>query len=264
MAVRRLAGLTKATKEIVEEGYYKTIYEIQREFDISDAFDVLEPSTVEDIRAKPWAPDGKGFSERIWEDRDRLVNELERELTHSFIRGDSPDQAINNIARAMNVSKKNTGRLVMTESAYLASISRLQAYKQTGVKEYQILATLDLRTPEICQEMDGRVFKVSEYEPGVTANHFIHGVGQRRFSASKGTSRVGSCVIQQPAEGKRRGSILRTRSGTRSTLLTGTANKLRSCARRFKVRPATSSSTSDTRTSRETMLHSRTFTSSRN
>lgn len=172
LTAKKTAGMTKVAEEIVQEGYYRSIYEIQKGFGISDTFNVLDPKTVEKIVSKPWAPDGKDFSERIWEDRELLVKQLEKELTHSFIRGDSPDQAINNISKVMNVSKKNAGRLVMTESAYFASASRLQAYKELGVEEYQISATLDLRISKICQEMDSRIFKVSEYEPGVTANPF--------------------------------------------------------------------------------------------
>lgn len=203
ITARRLAGMAKVAEDIIEEGYYKSIYEIQKGFNISDTFNVLEKSTVESIISKPWTPDGKDFSARIWEDRDKLVKELEKELTHSFIRGDAPDKAISNVAKVMNVSKKNAGRLVMTESAYFASASRVQAYKGLGVEEYRISATLDLQTSKICQEMDGKVFKISEYQPGVTANPFhpwcrtsttpyFEGNVKSRFMRDPGTGKSGS------------------------------------------------------------------------
>lgn len=172
ITAKRLASMAKVAEEIINEGYYKSIYEIQKGFGVSDYFNVLDKKTVKSIVSKPWTPDGKDFSERIWADRDLLVNQLERELTYSFIRGDSPDEAINNIARVMNASKKNAGRLVMTESAYFAGASRVRAYKELGVEQYQISATLDLKTSKICQEMDRKIFKISEYQPGVTANPF--------------------------------------------------------------------------------------------
>ncbi|HID0855721.1 minor capsid protein [Clostridium botulinum] len=40
------------------------------------------------------------------------------------------------------------------------------------VKEYEILATLDLHTSKICRLLDGKVFKVSEKEIGVNAPPF--------------------------------------------------------------------------------------------
>ena len=60
----------------------------------------------------------------------------------------------------------------MTESAYFAGEARNDCYKELGVKQYRIIATLDSKTSEICQEMDGKVFNQSEYEAGVTAPPF--------------------------------------------------------------------------------------------
>ncbi len=172
IAAKRASGLSGLADEVIKEGYYKSIYEIQRGFGISDGFNVLDTKAVDRIAAKPWAPDGKSFSDRIWEDKERLTAELKKELTQSFVRGDSPDQAIKNITRKMQVAKSNAGRLVMTESAYFASISRQRGFEQLGVERYIIVATLDLRTSEICQEMDSQIFDMEDYEPGVTANPF--------------------------------------------------------------------------------------------
>jgi SPP1 gp7 family putative phage head morphogenesis protein len=167
ITAKRLVGLTKLSEEIIKEGYYRSIYEIQKGFGIGDTFNVLDTRTVESIIAKPWAPDGSNFSERIWRDRELLVNELQKELAQSFIRGDGPDEAIRNIAKTMETSKKAAGRLVMTESAFFANEARAKAFKELGVDEFQFLATLDLRTSDICQEMDLKTFKLSERETGV-------------------------------------------------------------------------------------------------
>ena len=72
----------------------------------------------------------------------------------------------------MNVSKVNAGRLVMTESAYFSSTTQKECFKELDVERYEIVATLDGHTSDICQEMDGKVFKMSEYEEGVTAPPF--------------------------------------------------------------------------------------------
>jgi SPP1 gp7 family putative phage head morphogenesis protein len=167
ITAKRLMGLAKLSEELIKEGYYKTIYEIQKGFGIGDTFNILDTKTVESIIAKPWAPDGSNFSERIWKDREVLVNELEKELAQSFIRGDAPDTAIRNISKTMNTSKKAAGRLVMTESAFFANEARAKAFRELGVEEFQFLATLDMRTSEMCQDMDLKVFKLSEREIGV-------------------------------------------------------------------------------------------------
>lgn len=167
ITAKRLIGMNKLSEELIKEGYYKTIYEIQKGFGIGDTFTILDTRTVEAIISKPWAPDGSNFSERIWRDRELLVNELQKELAQSFIRGDAPDEAIRNISKIMDVSKKAAGRLIMTESAFFAGESRAKAFKELGVEEFQFLATLDKHTSDICQDMDLKVFKLSEREIGV-------------------------------------------------------------------------------------------------
>lgn len=167
ITAKRLHGLTKLSEELIKEGYYRTIYEVQKGFGIGDTFAILDTKIIESIIAKPWAPDGSNFSERIWRDREVLVNELQKELAQSFIRGDAPDTAIRNISKKMEVSKRAAGRLIMTESAFFANEARARAFKELGVEEYQFLATLDLRTSDICQEMDLKTFKLSEREIGV-------------------------------------------------------------------------------------------------
>ena len=40
------------------------------------------------------------------------------------------------------------------------------------MEKYEILATLDGRTSEICRDMDGKVFGIKDYEVGTTAPPF--------------------------------------------------------------------------------------------
>jgi len=82
------------------------------------------------------------------------------------------DAAIDNLAKAMETSKYNAGRLIMTESAYFSSEAQKDAYNKLGVEQFEILATLDDITSELCQSLDGKVFPMSEYQAGVTAPPF--------------------------------------------------------------------------------------------
>ncbi|MBS5694535.1 MAG: minor capsid protein, partial [Bifidobacterium dentium] len=75
--------------------------------------------------------------------------------------------------------RKAVERVVQTERAYVNSRAALESYKKLGVKKYQILATLDLKTSNICREMDhkGRnkdepFFYLDEYKVGLTAPPF--------------------------------------------------------------------------------------------
>ena len=89
-----------------------------------------------------------------------------------MIRGEFPQKIIKDMQKALNSSEYATRRLVMTESAFFVSASRKKTYDKLEVKQYKILAVLDTKTSTICRDMDGKVFDVKDYQPGMNANPF--------------------------------------------------------------------------------------------
>ncbi|MGN6710711.1 minor capsid protein [Anaerocolumna jejuensis] len=164
--------LPELLQEIYTEGYNKTAYEVQKGLNTGWDIQKLDTPTIEKVMSKPWTVDKKTFSDRIWSNKEQLIDTLNKELTQSIIRGDAPDKLIKAIADKFDVSKRQAGRLVMTESAYFSSQSRLDSYQSLGVEKYKIVATLDLKTSQICRSLDGKTFAVSEYQVSVTAPPF--------------------------------------------------------------------------------------------
>lgn len=165
-------GVYELMKRIYTDGYYHTAYEIQKGFGIGYDLMRLDTGKVEKILAKPWAADGSNFSDRIWTSKTKLVNELYENLSQAVIRGKNPNQITDIIAQRMNVSKGQAGRLVMTESAFFNSAAERDCYIEMGCEEFEVLATLDSHTSDICQDMDGKHFPISQYQVGVTAPPF--------------------------------------------------------------------------------------------
>lgn len=168
----QLDTIDAAMKNIYTNGYYHTAFEIQKGAGTAWDFATLDEKAIQKIINRPWAADGRIFSERIWTNRQKLVNELNTELTRNIILGQDPQKAIAAIARKMGTSKSAAGRLVMTEEAFFSSAAQKDCFNELGVEQYRILATLDSHTSEICQEMDGKVYPMKDYEPGVTAPPF--------------------------------------------------------------------------------------------
>ncbi|MGL5512380.1 MAG: minor capsid protein, partial [Sporomusa sp.] len=169
---KQSAGLEKVTREIYTEGYYRTAFEIQRGIGIGWNLQSLDETRVTAVLSKPWTADGRNFSTRIWGNKDQLFNTLQTELTQSFIRGDSRQKTIDAVTHRMGVSRSNAGRLVMTESAFFASASRYDNFRDMGVEYYKIVATLDSHTSELCQSLDGDVLRLSDWQIGSTAPPF--------------------------------------------------------------------------------------------
>lgn len=159
-------------RNVYKSGYYHTTYEIQKGTGVGWDLAQLDETKVSKIINKPWAADGKNFSSRIWGNKDKLVNELNTTLTQNIIRGSDPRKAIDEIARKMNVSKSQAGALVMTEQAFFDSASKRDSFNELDVEQYEVVATLDSRTSNICQELDGKVFLMKDYVVGTTAPPF--------------------------------------------------------------------------------------------
>lgn len=164
--------LTERLMDTWKEDYYHTAFEVQKGFSLG--FDVaqVDENRVNKLLDIPWTADGQTFSDRIWKSKAQLLDSVSSELTQMCILGKAPDDAIAAIAKRMNVAKSQAGRLVMTENAYFGSVAQQQCYKDLDVERYQIVATLDSRTSDICRHLDGKVFDMKDYEPGVTAPPF--------------------------------------------------------------------------------------------
>lgn len=156
-------------RKVFTEDYYHSIFEVHKGFNIGWEIGQIDERKLDRLITKPWAADGKNFSDRIWQQRSQLVSELHTQLTRSCILGRPPDDAINAISKKFNTTKNQAGRLVMTEQAYFHSVAQKEAFGELDVEEFEFVATLDSSTSDICQDMDGKHFPMKDYEPGVTA-----------------------------------------------------------------------------------------------
>lgn len=172
MFSKQMGTVTGAMGDIFESGYYHTAYELQKGFNIGWDIAGLDQSQIEKVLSKPWAVDGKNFSERIWTNKEKLISELHGELTQNIMLGADPQKAIDSLAKKMNTSKQNAGRLIMTEEAYFSSAAQRDCFNELDVEQYEIVATLDSHTSDICRSLDGKHFPMKDFQAGVTAPPF--------------------------------------------------------------------------------------------
>lgn len=172
MFAQQMGTMKKALSDVYASGYYHTAYAIQQGFGLGWDIAGLDQAQIEKVLSKPWAVDGYNFSTRIWNSKTKLIGEVHNELSKNLLTGADPQKAIDSLAKKMGTSKSNAGRLVMTEQAYFSSAAQKDCFNDLDVEEYEIVATLDSHTSDICRSLDGKVFKMSDYKPGVTAPPF--------------------------------------------------------------------------------------------
>lgn len=172
MFAQQVGTMKKALSDVYASGYYHTAYAVQQGFGLGWDIAGLDQAQIEKVLSKPWAVDGYNFSTRIWNSKTKLIGEVHNELSKNLLTGADPQKAIDSLAKKMGTSKSNAGRLVMTEQAYFSSAAQKDCFNDLDVEEYEIVATLDSHTSDICRSLDGKVFKMSDYKPGVTAPPF--------------------------------------------------------------------------------------------
>ncbi len=166
-------GLENFMKDIYKDNYYRIAFDIGKTIGLTSSFQALDTRKIEKVISRPWTPDGLNFSKRVWgKHRPELINFLNTELTQSIIRGENPKVLINKLAKKFNSSKSQAANVLFTESAFFASESTKDCFNSLDVEEFQIIATLDLKTSEICQDMDNKVFNMDDFIIGSTAPPF--------------------------------------------------------------------------------------------
>ncbi len=158
-------GLTNTLKDIYKEGYYRTAYEIQRASGIGSAFSRIDERKIEKVLAKPWAADGKNFSERIWgQDRTQLLYQLENRFSQGMIRGESPQKIIKDIAIG-EVRESRWGHKKLSSAAldYLFNTGILTVADKRGTQKYFDLTERVLDSEDLFCEPDMTIEEFLEW-----------------------------------------------------------------------------------------------------
>lgn len=167
--VDELDGLLRG---IYSNGYYHTAFTLQVGMQLGWDLQSLNARQLQTVVSRPWSTDSRTFRDRCWTNKTELVSTLKSQLTQAVIRGDHPNQVTKVLAERLKVSKNKAGRLVMTESAYISAQAQKDCFRELDVEQYEIVSALDGHTCEICGALDGKAFRMTDYEPGVTANPF--------------------------------------------------------------------------------------------
>ena len=158
--------------KVYESSNYRTAHLTQTMKGEYGKYGQVDPNTVQRIIHSPWAPDGKDFSERIWDNRKKLAKTMQNEFTQAMIIGKGTADISKAIAKNMNASYSNANRLVETELARVHSQAFMDCMAELDVDAVEILATLDSKTSPICRRMDGKIVQRKDAKPGITIPPF--------------------------------------------------------------------------------------------
>lgn len=156
--------------KVYEETYYKNLYNLAIGTGQISLFTVLPTDAI--LTAISIPIHGTYFSQSIWDNREVLAKKIRIALTDGLTQGFSYKKMSKVLADEMNASYKMALRVIRTETSKVMSEGGRISYENFGVEKYQIIATLDSKTSEICQKQDLKIYSLSEFEIGKTASPF--------------------------------------------------------------------------------------------
>ena len=155
---------TSFFEQLSENAYYKSIYNIQRRTGFGFSFSKIDQKQIDHALKINWS--GKHYSKRIWKNTDELARTVKDELLVSLLTGRTERETAAIITEKFGGGASKARRLIRTESCFFSNELNAQAYEECGLKKYQLLATLDLRTSKICRPLDGRKFLLKDRQVG--------------------------------------------------------------------------------------------------
>lgn len=158
--------------QIAEDAYLHMIYSMSREMQMAIAFNQPAIERLKQLIKEPWAPDGVDFVKRTDINMDKLAAEITKKLQQACITGQPYRELAADIEKTVGLKAYEAERIIRTECTNISSLSEQAAYNTAGIEEYEVLATLDAKTCELCGQMDGHVEAVEKMEPGVNAPPF--------------------------------------------------------------------------------------------
>lgn len=156
-------------KEFVKqyEGIYKALA-LPTEL----AFGTVDNAVAKQVINSIWCSDGKQWSQRIWENTNKLQQELNDKLIECLVDGKKTTELKQALMERFGVSYNRADTVVRTEMAHIQTESACQRYKDAGIERYEVLVSPDERTCDDCGEYDGQQFLLSEMVVGVNAPPF--------------------------------------------------------------------------------------------
>lgn len=168
--IKRIAEIEKQLTteryiDTINEAYYRNIFNMQQGLGYYFSFKELDSRTINLLLNENWT-NNENFSQRIWNNSEKLGNYLKINLTAASMSGKSINKIAQELAEYMNVGLYNATRLVRTEVNHFANEAEMLSYEELDIEKYRFIATLDNRTCEHCAELDNKVFKVKDRKSG--------------------------------------------------------------------------------------------------
>ncbi len=156
----------------LENSYYEGMYDEYKDrnpkvYELMSEHNVgLSKAQIDRELTMPWS--GANYSTNLWNNADYIADKCQKLVAQNIIAGTSIDKLTREITKQFGKNyRASAKRLLLTESAYIKGQADKLTYEKLGIEEYEILATLDMRTSKICQNQDGKHHPIDDAKVGI-------------------------------------------------------------------------------------------------
>jgi SPP1 gp7 family putative phage head morphogenesis protein len=128
-------------------------------------FNSIDKEVVQQLINSVWVADGKQWSQRVWDNTERLAQTLNEELIHIVATGKKNSDLKQILQERFNVSYHRAETLVRTEVAHIQTEAAKKRYEDYGIQFVEVLVDEDDRTCKLCKALKGKKFPTSATPP---------------------------------------------------------------------------------------------------
>lgn len=165
LAAEEKAAYEKALKEVYAEAHAQTAYTVDRGLGFSEGYSAPDGDALTKAVSEKWL--GSNYSDRIWQDKGRLLTAIENELLSGIAQGHNPRKIAAAMSDRYGMDYRNCERLARTETIHTLNRAAYDSYREHGVEKYRFVCGLDERTCPTCGALDGTVHDMKYAEEGV-------------------------------------------------------------------------------------------------
>lgn len=128
-------------------------------------FNTLDKQMISQLLNAIWVADGKNWSERVWENTEKLQQALNDGLVHCLVAGKKTSDLKNILQEQFNVSYSRADTLVRTEMAHIQTQAAEQRYADYGIEEVEVWADEDERRCDVCGKLHEKKYRIGSKIP---------------------------------------------------------------------------------------------------
>ena len=155
-----------ALRAASDDMYLRTVFDVQKGTGFGFSFARLTEKEIDTVIKQKWS--GKHYSNRVWKNTKDIADKLPKIIRQNVITGKSWRRSLDDVTDLVEKGGLYSAkRILRTETAFVANEMEAEAYEEVGIDSYKFVATLDNRTSEVCQKMDGKIVKLKDRKTGV-------------------------------------------------------------------------------------------------